>query len=548
MELLNLALLVTGALVFGSVLAGLFSARAGLSFLLVFLVVGMLAGEDGPGGIRFDDVRVALWVGSAALGVILLDGGLRTRLATFRTGLRPASCLATLGVVVTAGITGLAASWLLDLPLAAGLLVGAIVGSTDAAAVFSLLKSSGLRVSERLSSTLEIESGLNDPMAVFLVLTLCAALTQPEGLGAGEVARMFATNSWGSFAEVTAAVTYPRMRSVRSRPGGGSRQPDFGGAGWLGGSGFLAVYLFGLVVAHRAHEVVQRSLAAMDGFAWLAQALLFLLLGLLVTPHLLLDTLLPALGVAALLMFVARPLAVALCLAPLRFTRGEIGFVSWVGLRGAVPVVLALFPLLMGVPKARELCCRGRRWCVLLTCSASTCPTPPTNRRRGGCSATSFSTAARRHASCAPSTAWNCPSTRARWRSGSRNVCVARRWWVTGWPGAGRLSRCARWKVRKCCAWGCRWARRADGTPSRPGHRIGAVAAAQAPIHGESPCCRRAWNCCRTCPSSAPCARMRCRSCWSRRAGCAWPRVAISFTSATRRTACTCWSRAARRW
>ena len=301
MELLNLALLVTGALVFGSVLAGLFSARAGLSFLLVFLVVGMLAGEDGPGGIRFDDVRVALWVGSAALGVILLDGGLRMRLATFRTGLRPASCLATLGVVVTAGITGLAASWLLDLPLAAGLLVGAIVGSTDAAAVFSLLKSSGLRVSERLSSTLEIESGLNDPIAVFLVLTLCAALTQPEGLGAGEVARMFVQQALvGAVGGVAAGMAIGAL--LRRLPLGGTADglagllllssgiAVFGGAGWLGGSGFLAVYLFGLVVAHRAHEVVQRSLAAMDGFAWLAQALLFLLLGLLVTPHLLLDT------------------------------------------------------------------------------------------------------------------------------------------------------------------------------------------------------------------------------------------------------------------
>lgn len=366
MELLNLALLVTGALVFGSVLAGLFSARAGLSFLLVFLVVGMLAGEDGPGGIRFDDVRVALWVGSAALGVILLDGGLRTRLATFRTGLRPASCLATLGVVVTAGITGLAASWLLDLPLAAGLLVGAIVGSTDAAAVFSLLKSSGLRVSERLSSTLEIESGLNDPMAVFLVLTLCAALTQPEGLGAGEVARMFVQQALvGAVGGVAAGMAIGAL--LRRLPLGGTADglagllllssgiAVFGGAGWLGGSGFLAVYLFGLVVAHRAHEVVQRSLAAMDGFAWLAQALLFLLLGLLVTPSTLVTSLLPGLGVALVLIFVARPVAVWVCLLPFHFTARETWFIAWVGLRGAVPIVLALFPLLAGTPQAMLL-------------------------------------------------------------------------------------------------------------------------------------------------------------------------------------------------
>ena len=366
MELLNLAMLAAGTLVFASVVAGLFSARAGLSFLLVFLIVGMLAGEDGPGGFVFDNVQLSLWIGSAALGVILLDGGLRTRLSTFRTGLRPASWLATLGVVVTAAITGAAASLLLDLPLAAGLLVGSIVGSTDAAAVFALLKSSGLRVSERLSSTLEIESGLNDPMAVFLVLTLCAALTQPAGLGGAEVARMFVQQALlGAIGGVAGGMVIGTL--LHRLPLGGAADgltgllllssgiAVFGGAGWLGGSGFLAVYLFGLIVANRAPEAVGRALAAMDGYAWLAQALLFLLLGLLVTPRLLLDSLLPALGVSVVLMLVARPVAVAMVLVPMRFTRGEIAFVSWVGLRGAVPVVLALFPLLAGVPNAREL-------------------------------------------------------------------------------------------------------------------------------------------------------------------------------------------------
>jgi len=366
MNLLNVFLLVAGTLVFASVVAGLFSARAGLSFLVVFLVVGMLAGEDGPGGITFDNVQLSLWVGSSALGVILLDGGLRTRLSTFRTGLRPAAWLATVGVIVTAAITGLAASLLLQLPLPLGMLVGAIVGSTDAAAVFALLKSAGLRVSERLSSTLEIESGLNDPMAVFLVLTLSMALSQPAGLDAGTVAWMFAQQALvGAAAGLVVGIAVGAL--LQRLPLGSTADglagllllssgiAVFGGAGWLGGSGFLAVYLFGLLVAHRAPQVVERSLAAMDGFAWLSQALLFLLLGLLVTPRLLVDTLLPALGIAAVLMLVARPLAVALCLMPLRFTRGEIGFISWVGLRGAVPVVLALFPLLAGVPKAREL-------------------------------------------------------------------------------------------------------------------------------------------------------------------------------------------------
>jgi len=369
MDALNAALFVAGVLVFASVLAGLFSVRAGLSFLLVFLVVGMLAGEDGPGGIVFNDHQLSLWVGSAALATILLDGGLRTRVSTFRTGLKPAAWLATLGVLVTTGVTGLAVAGFFGLPLLLGLLAGAIVGSTDAAAVFSLLKTSGLRVNERLSSTLEIESGLNDPMAVFLVLALTAALT--PGVVSGDAGwtaalMMLAEQAvWGAAVGLLAgwgvAALLVRLPLTGAAEGLtallllAAGLAVFGGAGWLGGSGFLAIYLFGLVTAARAPQVVAQSLVALDGFAWLAQATLFLLLGLLVTPRDLLGDLLPALGVAAVLMLVARPLAVALCLRPLRFAWAEIGFVSWVGLRGAVPVVLALFPLLAGVPGARQL-------------------------------------------------------------------------------------------------------------------------------------------------------------------------------------------------
>lgn len=366
MELLNPALLVAGALVFASVLAGLFSARSGLSFLLVFLVVGMLAGEDGPGGLAFNDVALSFWVGNVALAVILLDGGLRTELATFRTGLVPAAWLATVGVVFTAGLVGAAACVVFDLPASLGLLVGAIVGSTDAAAVFSLLKTSGLRVNERIASTLEIESGLNDPMAVFLVLLLIGMVQTPGHVGPfAALLQLGLQMGLGCVLGVLAGAGLAKL--LQRLPLGDAGEglvallllaagvAVFGGTGWLGGSGFLAVYLFGLAVAHRAHAVVRRALAAMDAYAWLAQASLFLLLGLLVTPHQLVAHALGALLVAAVLMFVARPAAVALCLAPLRFGWREIGFVSWVGLRGAVPVVLALFPLLAAVPQARLL-------------------------------------------------------------------------------------------------------------------------------------------------------------------------------------------------
>ena len=181
-EFLTLPLLAAALLVLISVVAGVLSARAGFSFLLVFLLAGSLAGEDGPGGFVFDDFKLSYWVGNVALAVILLDGGLRTEFKTFRTGLRPALTLASLGVVLSAGITGVAAHFLLGLDWYWAMLLGAIVGSTDAAAVFSLLKSSGVRLNERVAATLEIESGLNDPMAVFLTIAfITLALGQVTG-------------------------------------------------------------------------------------------------------------------------------------------------------------------------------------------------------------------------------------------------------------------------------------------------------------------------------------------------------------------------------
>lgn len=374
-DFLSLPLMTAAGLVFASVLAAIYSARLGFSFLLVFLLAGMLAGEDGPGQLRFDDFRLSFVVGNVALAVILLDGGLRTRMQTFRTGLKPSVWLATVGVAVCAAITGVAAHWLLDLPWPMALLLGAIVGSTDAAAVFSLLKTSGVRLNERVEATLEIESGMNDPMAVFLTLALIAVALGSTAAATGpavgtatmalELARALITqmgiglalglgSAWGL------ALLLLRLRAT-TQPAAGvvgllllsAGLLVFAASSWLGGSGFLAVYVLGVVVGNRARKAVVPALSLMDGYAWLAQATIFLLLGLLATPSEVWRTFWPALGVSAVLMLVARPLSVWLCLKPLHFSRDEMTFISWVGLRGAAPIVLAVFPVMAQLPGAQ---------------------------------------------------------------------------------------------------------------------------------------------------------------------------------------------------
>lgn len=383
LDLLVLPLLAASLLVFASVLAGLFSARAGFSFLLVFLLAGILAGEDGPGGILFDDINLSFWVGNVALAVILMDGGLRTDFATFRTGLRPALLLATVGVLMSASLTGLGAWWLLGLDWPLALLLGSIVGSTDAAAVFALLRSSGVRLNERVAATLEIESGMNDPMAVYLTLTFIGIALAHAGaraaggaapdpwlaagqalllqFGVGGVAGVLAGLGLGALLRRTHARFVARGGGAAS--GGGLLAllivslglAVFAATTWVGGSGFLAAYVMGVVARQQARAAVAPALSALDGYAWLSQAGMFLLLGLLLTPRELVPGLLPALGVAALLMLVARPLTVWLCLLPFRFERREVAYISWVGLRGAVPIVLSVFPMMAGVPESRTL-------------------------------------------------------------------------------------------------------------------------------------------------------------------------------------------------
>ncbi|QKT04509.1 potassium/proton antiporter [Ectothiorhodospiraceae bacterium 2226] len=361
MDFSNQIILIAGLLLLLSVFATVLSARVGAPLLLVFLVLGMLVGEEGPGGVLFDDIQLAHLVGSLALAVILFDGGLRTEAASFRVGLRPAVTLATLGVVLTAALTGAFATWVFDLHWIEGLLIGAIVGSTDAAAVFSLLHANNLELKQRVASTLEIESGSNDPMAIFLTIALVEilaaggarldwSLAQTFALQMGVGALAGLGGGWLLSRLINRIVLLPGLYPILALAGG---LVIFGVAAVLEGSGFLAAYLAGLVVGNRRLQGGQNIRRFHDGIAWLAQIGMFLILGLLVTPSELLPIAPQALLLAAALILVARPLAVVLCLLPFRFPWREHVFISWVGLRGAVPIILGIFPLLAGLEGAQ---------------------------------------------------------------------------------------------------------------------------------------------------------------------------------------------------
>lgn len=360
MSAIDQLVLAGAVLLLLAILASALSYRIGMPLLLVFLGVGMLAGEDGPGGIVFNDAGIAYAVGSVALAIILLDGGLNTRADSFRAGLRPAAVLATLGVLLTCVITGLFAAWALDFGLLQGMLVGAVVGSTDAAAVFALLRAKGLNLKQRVSATLEIESGSNDPMAVLLTVALLELILAGQRVPGWDTLGLLA---WQLGLGLAAGVGGGRLLAwlvnrLRLEQGmypmlilaGGLAL--YGLTTALGGSGFLAIYLAGVVIGNRHVRQSRQILQVHNGMAWLAQLGMFLMLGLLASPSDLITYAPAALAIALVLMFVARPLAVWLCLLPFRFPAREQVYVSWVGLRGAVPIILSLFPLLAGLPEA----------------------------------------------------------------------------------------------------------------------------------------------------------------------------------------------------
>jgi cell volume regulation protein A len=355
-------LVVCGLLLVTSVVSTRGALRTGVPVALLFLGLGMLAGEDGVLGIEFADYGLAFKVGTLALVLILLDGGLNTSFASVRASLAPSIVLATVGVVATAAVVALGGV-ALGLPLVQAVLLGAIVSSTDAATVFAVLRGSRVQLEKRVARTLELESGLNDPMAVILVVA------------ASEWALGGAADPWALAWQVPAQLVLGAafgvafglggrwlLQRLRASAGGlyvvatmGIALLAFGVATLAGGSGFLAVYVAAMFIGNGRIPYRASLLRIHDALAWLSQVTMFLVLGLLATPHRILDSLGTSVAIALGLAIVARPLAVALCLVPFRYPWRETVYISWVGLRGAVPVVLATFPVLAGVPDAEQV-------------------------------------------------------------------------------------------------------------------------------------------------------------------------------------------------
>lgn len=356
-------LVAVAGILLASVMASKVSDRFGVPALLFFLALGMLAGTEGLGRIEFDDPNLAQWIGIVALNLILFAGGLDTDWRDIRPVLGQGMLLASLGVFLTALSVGLAAAYLLDFSMLEGLLLGAIVSSTDAAAVFSILRSKSLGLKGNLRPLLELESGSNDPMAVFLTVGLISWLTvpgfAPESLAVSLLVQVALGAALGlAFGWLLAWLVnhlqlgfdglYPVLTVSAAFV-------TYGATSLLGGNGFLAVYIAGITASH-LDFIHRRSLIRFhDGLAWLMQITMFITLGLLVFP----SEIVPVLGagflMAAVLVFLARPLGVFVSLALTKLSLREKTFISWVGLRGAVPVILATFPLIAGVEHAPQI-------------------------------------------------------------------------------------------------------------------------------------------------------------------------------------------------
>lgn len=359
------AFLVTtfGVLLIISVVFSRLLERLGVPILLFFLGLGVLAGSEGIGGVAFEDYNLAFRIGTVALILILFDGGLNTRWAMVRAGIGTASILATVGVLMTALIVALTAR-LFGLPWMLAFLLGAVVSSTDAAAVFSVLRGSGLNLEKRVGVTLELESGLNDPMAVLLTIAFTEVALAESG-------RLPMSILWqvplqlfigAAVGLIIGLLSLLLLRRVQVRAGGlfpvltlGLALLSFGAATLAQGSGFLAVYITALVIGNGAVPYGSGLRRIHDAIAWLGQISMFLILGLLVFPSRLLDVLWIGVATALVLAFIARPISVLLCLLPFRFPFKHRLYISWVGLRGAVPIILATIPIMAEVPDSTRI-------------------------------------------------------------------------------------------------------------------------------------------------------------------------------------------------
>ena len=359
LDAVSIAIFLGAILVMAGILSSLLALRFGAPLLLVFLLIGMLAGDAGPGQLRFDDVRTTYLVGSVALALILFDGGLRTKFQSIRAVLAPSMVLATVGVLVTALVAAPAAKYALDLNWTEALLVGAVVASTDAAAVFLLVHTQGLRLRPRVGATLEVESGTNDPFAIFLTLMLVEFISRGESSPGHVVLELAREGLLGAVFGVIGGHLVVIALNRMALPQGlhapfvaTAALVIFGVAQVSHASGFLAVYLAGIVVGNRPTRAHNSVVTFLDAATWLAQIVMFVLLGLLASPQRLLDSVGPSVVVALVLMLLARPLAVLLCLMPFRFNWREKVFIAWTGLRGAVAIFLASIPMLVGLSKA----------------------------------------------------------------------------------------------------------------------------------------------------------------------------------------------------
>jgi potassium/hydrogen antiporter len=353
----GLALLLVGTVLAASIVVALGAARAGLPVLVAFLGLGMLLGSDGPGGIDFDDAELTRHVGTIGLGLILYEGGLQTSWRRLREVALSASLLSTVGVIVSTLVTGLAAQLLFELTWLESFLLGAVVASTDAAAVFATLRFTHIR--RRLARTLEAESGGNDPMAIALTLGLIAWIERPDSYGFDDLTFLVVKQIGLGLVVGVALGAAATWLFARIPPSIGAFAPvasvataaiAFGAADVIGGSGFLSVYLVGLAVGSTPSRYRRQIVAFHEGFAFVAQVVLFIVLGLLVFPHDLPHVAVPGLALAFLLMLIARPIAVLASTVFLGYGRRERALLGWAGLRGAVPIVLATFALSSDVP------------------------------------------------------------------------------------------------------------------------------------------------------------------------------------------------------